>query len=232
LINVVGEPPGWVCGRISQGVASSLGCQHTQHPIKGTNIYYPYYFLQVKSDRDIAFFTHYANYDLWKKAAKLADVCVAISERTAEHLPKDKTVVLEIPPDPQFAKEKIVLGINGRDYSECGNDRKRVGWIDKIRAIPGVEVTFTNGKLEWSELPEWYRGVDYVLVISDNEGGPMCVREAIAMGKPVIAPDVGLAWNYPVIRYEGWDGLERTIKRLTPRPDAWDLFIEKVRALC
>jgi len=232
LLNVVAKEDGWVLNWIADKLARGLGCEHRESPIQGTNVYVPYYFLTQKTERDIALFTHYSIPEVWERAISLADVCIAMSHKTAEYLPSEKTVILEIPPDPQFRKDKIILGVCGRDYSQYGDRRKRVHWMEKVDRIPGVEVKYTGGHVRWEDMPAWYASIDYLLVTSDNEGGPMAVVEAIAAGKPAIAPNVGWAWDYPVIRYEGWDGLESTIKRLAPRPDAWDLFIEKVRILC
>jgi hypothetical protein len=50
-------------------------------------------------------------------------------------------------------------------------------------------------------MPSFYDGIDYLVVLADNEGGPQSVLEALARGKPVIAPNVGYCWEYPVLRY-------------------------------
>lgn len=233
LLNVVGESRGWVHGWIAEKLAIGLDCWRIQQPIIGTNIYVPYYFLQHKTPKDIALFTHYPPdpYN-WERAADLADVCLAMSNHSAERLPPDKTIVVKIPPDPQFRKDKIVLGISGRDYRQHGDSRKCLEWMDKLLAIPGIEVKYTGGLLPWVEMPAWYASIDYLLVLSDNEGGPMGVVEAIAAGKPVIAPDVGWAWDYPVLRYAGWLELEKIVKGLTTPPDQWDMTIDRIRALC
>jgi hypothetical protein len=210
-------------------LAQRLGCSRLA-PVEGTNIYIPYYFLQQKSPRDVALFTHYDNVPIWERAAQLADVCVAMSAKTAQHLPADKTVVIPIPPDPQFAR-KIRFGVSGRDYAAHGTDRKRLKWLDSLR-LPGTEIVFTGGFLAWADMPAWYRSIDYLLVLSDNEGGPMGVVEALASGTPVIAPDVGWAWDYPVIRYRGLDDLRTIMRKLTTRPDAWDMTADRFLSLC
>jgi hypothetical protein len=60
----------------------------------------------------------------------------------------------------------------------------------------------------------------------------MPLVDAIAHGVPVIAPDVGWAWEYPVIRYTrgDWDSLQSVLSGLTQAP-TWDGWAEGHRAL-
>lgn len=225
MLTVVGENPGWVCGWIARKIAEGLGCPRMLKPGDGTNIYVPYYLLERKTERDIALFTHYSNPPYWERAAGLADVCIAMSKHTAKYLPPEKTKVLNIPPDEQFRKSSVVFGVSGRSYARYGDMRKHADWIDKLACIPGTRFTHSGGQLGWDEMPAWYASIDYLVVLSDNEGGPMGVVEAIAAGKPVIAPDVGWAWDYPVIRYTGYEDLERTIRGLVVPEHGWDGFV-------
>jgi len=94
-------------------------------------------------------------------------------------------------------------------------------WVDELRAIPGVLVTTTDGKIPWLDMPGYYDGLDYLVVISENEGGPKPVVEALARGVPVIAPDVGYCWDFPVLRYRTKDGLLDIVRRLAVPRDAW-----------
>jgi hypothetical protein len=114
-------------------------------------------------------------------------------------------------PDPQFHKGPLILGVVGREYP--GN-RKGTEALAEIRRLPGVEVRFTGGRLPFARLPEFYKSIDYLLVLSRNEGGPLPVLEALAMGKPVIAPDVGWCWEHPVIRYHTIDELKGILTKL------------------
>jgi glycosyltransferase involved in cell wall biosynthesis len=77
----------------------------------------------------------------------------------------------------------------------------------------------------------FYRAIDYLLVTARDEGGPMVVPEAIAHGVPVIAPNVGWCWEYPVIRYErAWEALEPVLRGLA-RVDTWVEWAEAHRRL-
>jgi hypothetical protein len=68
----------------------------------------------------------------------------------------------------------------------------------------------------------FYEMIDYFVVTAINEGGPVPVAEAIGMGVPVIAPDVGWCWEFPVYRYKKgqWASLEPLLRMLT-HPPTW-----------
>lgn len=217
---------GWVLQRSAELIAQHLpGATVGEHLRRdAANVYFPYYRLQTKGPTlDIALFTHFERGEhetsenkrrLWKQAAVLADRCVAMSQKGLEHLPEGSSVI-GLPADPAFCRVPV-FGVVGREYM---SGRKRTDWTD---GLPGKWI-FSNGAVPWEQMPEFYRACDYIVIVSDNEGGPMPVKEALASGKPVIAPDVGWAWEYPVIRYEGADGLRETILSLMPKDETRDI---------
>lgn len=127
---------------------------------------------------------------------------------------------------------KIVFGVVGRVYPTGRKGEhlavalRRMGhtvvawgkdWpLDVPELFPGSP---------WDTLPEFYDQIDYLIVTSQNEGGPVPVIDAITAGVPVIAPDVGWCWEFPVIRYEvgSLSSLVEVITRLTtpPKWSAW-----------
>lgn len=153
--------------------------------------------------------------------AERADHCIAMCQHTANELlrvrDKEDVSVWGGAPDPRFLKPHIIVG------AACKiSRRKRVDKLEAIKGIPGVDVRVTGGKLSMDQLVKWFKQLDYLVVTSDTEGGPYSVIEAIAAGVPVIAPDVGWCWEYPVIRYDGTtEGLVNTIRKLRPPPDPW-----------
>jgi len=54
----------------------------------------------------------------------------------------------------------------------------------------------------------------------------------MAMGKPVIAPNVGFCWDYPVIRYAGKKHLLDLLQRLVIPKDGWGKSAAQLVRLC
>ena len=171
---------------------------------------------------DIGFFTHRekegAEAERFDELASEMDGCIAMCERTSALLPKEKTTIIQVGPDDCFRKKSLVLGVVGREYS---SGRKRYDWISDLRAIPGVEIRFTNGKIPWQKMPSFYRKIDYLLVLSDNEGGPIPVLEALRMGVPVISSDVGFVPQFTTLRYNTKEELIDLVRRLVVPRDIW-----------
>ena len=223
---------GWVLQRLVERLVDQIpGATYglSVRTNADANIYFPYYNLRTKGPSlDLALFTHYERDDsetsekkrrAWHTAARLADKCLAMSKPALEHLPAGATVI-PIAADPAFLRIPT-FGVVGRRYA---SGRKKDEWY---RGLPG-KWWFTDGRIDWEQMPAFYAACDYIVVASDNEGGPMAVKEAIAAGKPVIAPNVGWAWDYPVIRYEGEDGLRDVVRALVAHDEVQD----SARAIC
>src|SRR4029077_17357453 len=51
-------------------------------------------------------------------------------------------------------------------------------------------------KLSDAEVPAFYQNIDYVLITSSIEGGPLCFQEGLASGKPILSTDVGMVSEF------------------------------------
>ena len=150
--------------------------------------------------------------------ALAVDWCFGMNRHTLALLPRGKSSIMWIWPDPRYHRDKLILGVCGRAYK---SGRKRMEWVKDLRAIEGVEVRMTEGKIPAVNMPIYYDSLDYLVVISDNEGGPLTVPEALIRGCPVIAPDVGYCWEFPVLRYETKEELLNIVKGLIIPRDGW-----------
>jgi glycosyltransferase involved in cell wall biosynthesis len=178
------------------------------------------------------YFTHFrgnhAQFDkVWMKAATLSDLQICISEKTADIVRSQggKNVHVIWPGvDRNLRRTKPVFGVCGA----VKDDRKGAWLVEKMVAQGYSVRAWGTGwpcKIvsdDLAHLPEFYSSIDYLVVTSNLEGGPMPVIEAIAMGVPVIAPDVGWCWEFPVIRYEvdSWNSLSSVLVKLA-KPPTW-----------
>lgn len=233
-VNVLTESSDWILARAA-GELLKLG--YTINGAEGEadiDYYLPYLiFKKKKKNIQIGYFTHLEhpkkhNEDLSRKIKKfeeyknIFDYCVAISDRTKQQLKRDCPVIKM---GSQF-KKQIIFGVCGKVHA---SGRKNEHFIAEL-----VKLGF--GVISWGEgwpcpnyskdincLEFFYKHIDYLIVPSSIEGGPVPVLEAISLGVPVIAPDVGWCWDYPVIRYErdDFESLHRVVKALT-HVRGWD----------
>lgn len=167
--------------------------------------------------------------NLFDNVAQQVDWCFAQCNITASLLPVGKTTILPTASDPMFYKDPpLVLGVVGRRYK---SGRKRMEWLGDLRQVKGVEVRVTNGKFPLSKMPAFYDDLDYLVVLADNEGGPQPVLEALARGKPVIAPNVGYCWEYPVLRYTTKNDLLGLVQKLVLPRDGWKMSAQVIRSV-
>jgi len=191
-------------------------------PTADVNMFVNYALYEPVDTVTTAMFTHLEHegslVDTFLDVAEAVDWCFAMCQKTLWQLPPEKSSILTVWPSQQFYRSHLNIGVCGRDYK---SGRKRMDWVDELRAIPGVLVITTDGKIPWLDMPGYYDSLDYLVVISENEGGPKPVVEALARGVPVIAPDVGYCWDFPVLRYRTKDGLLDIVRRLAVPRDAW-----------
>lgn len=229
MINFVTEDQDWVLPRYCREFAKRMpNCQISFEPdnTADVNIFLPYYKWKPCDTPTIGFYTHKEDdtpqkKEMWDLSTQLVDYCVAMCDKTAKKLPEHKTCVIQVYPDIQFYNPNpLVIGVAGK---ECPSGRKRFEFIQELRKLPNVVVRFADGSVPFEQMPRWYEGIDYLVITSDNEGGSMPVIEALAMHKPVIAPDVGFTWDFSVIRYDGTlENLLEVVQRLNIPMDGWD----------
>lgn len=252
---VTEEKPGWVLRWIAETYCKYFPDSVVNTKPDNTadiNFYINYDLFKTKSDSiDVGYFTHreevYEDSDYegmseaevkfsketalkrqkhFDEVAKEVDWCIAMNKGLLKVLPENKTTVNLIPPDKQFMKGDVVIGWAGK-FSKTG--RKRLHWLEELNNIEGVTVKATNGNYDWKELPEFYKSIDYLLVFSKNEGGPLPLVEALAMGVPVISNDVGFASEYTTLCFNTKDDLISLINGLIIKRNAWQESVDDLK---
>jgi glycosyltransferase involved in cell wall biosynthesis len=193
-------------GHATQRVIAPSAGAHYYMPAKDIRKY------PVPHGYRVGFFTHGADS---VALAPQFDACIAMNEAMATAVRAAGGRAVRVIRPGTDLRKPVVFGVVGRVYN---NGRKGA---DLVRAVIGaghrvVACGAVKSDLQCLTAGQWpcavthttdqraafYKSIDYLLVPSIDEGGPMPVVDALAMGVPVIAPDVGWCWEFPVIRYE------------------------------
>ena len=175
--------------------------------------------------KDVGFFTHLdhdsEDHLLKNKHWLTCDYIIHMNKRYFEmfgdHFPKEKMSVLKsIEIFPEFDLKKLKLGIVQRggfegkghnfmikmaehDYMKnfefvfCGKN-----WDDVIDLYSSKNIKCTVVDENYENYPQVYDSIDYLLIPSLWEGGPMSVPEALAKGIPIISSKVGWVSEFDV----------------------------------
>ena len=168
--------------------------------------------------KDVGFFTHLdrnsKDHLLKNKHWLTCDYIVHMNKKYfeifSEFYPKEKMSVLKpIEIFPEFNLKKLKLGIVQRggfegkghnfmiqmaehDYMKnfefifCGNN-----WDEVVTLYRSKNIQCSTADENYENYPKIYDSIDYLLIPSLWEGGPMSVPEALAKGVPIISSDVG-----------------------------------------
>ncbi len=217
LVHVNLVDRGWILERMGRELERHLDyvtVGDSPDPSAALNYHINYHAFTKKNNLDAALFTHVEESvpsarDRFFDVARSVDVCVCMSKKY--HLVLTESGVRDvvtIMPGTELERftPSLRIGVAGRTYH---TGRKGESLVAKAMAIPGTEWYFAGegwpqgGTVFSSDrLPEFYRIIDVLLVPALYEGGPMPVLEALASGKPVIAPPVGFVPQFPHIEYQ------------------------------
>ena len=251
-VNIVTTDRGWILERLAGELSRRLPYVTAgQGPDPGAAIqYYMTYgaWRRRLSPIEVAYFAHLEadgpTQDRFFQVAWQVEHCVCHA-RLYEAVLRDAGIeaVTTIPPgvDLDAFQPKLRIGVVGRTYH---TGRKGEHLVQQVMDIPGIEWCFTGDgwpapalDLPPERMPDLYRSLDYVLVPSLYEGGPMCVAEAVACGTEVIAPPIGWVPDFPHVEYAAGDvaELRRVLTRLLEKkralreaalPYSWDAWAE------
>lgn len=230
---------GWILEKCAQEIAS-----RASNVTYGTEVdaaadlqYYVSYSARTRrvSPIEVAFFTH-SEYDpnarrRYFETANDVEHCVCMSARYADEMiefgiPADKVTTIAPGVDLDDFRPKVRIGVIGRTYH---TGRKGEALVAEVMDIPRIEWRFTGSgwpgptiRVPEGGMADFYNDLDYVLVPSLYEGGPMSVLEALACGVPIISSDVGWASEYPHIPFRNGDvdSLRQVLRSLVAEREA------------
>jgi len=136
------------------------------------------------------YFTHEEN-KRFKEIAKKMDFVVCMCEkyrRVIENINKNNYIIHQ-PTDLKNFKPKIRLGFASRFYK---SGRKGEDLLNIVSELPFVDIKLATGQIKAKDMGDFYNSIDYILITSKLEGGPMCLTEGLACGKEIITSNVGL----------------------------------------
>jgi len=225
-MKVVRHNDGWILTRMGMELEDVQEFPNLTYFIN----YSRYYDVEGKT---AALFTHLepGNEKRFSDCAKKVDIAIAMSEKTRQDVLKYRDDCHVIMGGTDCAKP-LTFGVVGRTYSSGRKGEYLIenmvkegynvlalgeGWPCPIYAPDTTNVKYNTDVRE-----DYYSKIDYLVIPSLIEGGPIPLIDALGLGIPVIAPDVGWAWDFSVIRYERgeWDSLNKVLKGLTP--PTWD----------
>ncbi|MBP0446992.1 glycosyltransferase [Roseomonas sp. SSH11] len=238
FVNIVTSDRGWILEKLASEISSRLSyVTFGNGPDPAASIQY-YVTFSSRSKRlspvEVGYFAHLEPEgearERFFDTARAVEHCICHA-RLYEGVLRDAGIgqVTTISPgvDLETFSPKLRIGVVGRTYH---TGRKGEHIVAQVMDIPEIEWSFTGTgwpgealELPGSQLPDYYRGLDYVLVPALYEGGPMCVVEALACGTEIIAPAIGWVPEFPHVEYQVGDAadLRRVLLEL----------VEKKRAL-
>lgn len=234
-VNMVTETS-WILGRCARELQAALDWTINSPSASSVDYHLPYWrgLGKRKPELRVGYFTH--GRARAAKACREFDACVTMNEAMRQYLlDHGARSVTIIRPGVDVSSPEPLFGVAGRTYRDGRKGERLVtemvragyrvwslgaGWpCEQWR--PSASVEFARDRAAF------YGAIDYLVVTSLDEGGPMPALEAVAARTPVIAPDVGWCWELPVIRYErgSWPSLSSVLTRLTTR-DTWKDWVD------
>jgi predicted SAM-dependent methyltransferase len=209
MINIIYPKDGWILQSMAEkllcGIPKSIGINRSDlneenfsELLENDNVKVNYYinyalFRRKTKKIDCAWFTHPEHDGRFFSVGNKVDFAISNSEKYRRELSsygvKSCTVIPGV--SPNF-RPRLVVGFVGR-FSSYGH-RKGQDLLSIVSKVDWIDLRLTNGAVEHEALPSFFSSVDCVLISSRYEGGPMCLLEGLACGKPIVCPpDIGLA---------------------------------------
>lgn len=237
-IEVVPVDRGWILETMARAIEVEAAKQPRRFQVKITNeptdradltFFLPESaYRPLKHSITVTYLAHKEDHrgaaDLFEEVARKSDYCITSSTKYQRILEADgakKVFKIHLGVDTEMFVPKLKLGVVGRTYN---TGRKGEHLLAEIAGMPMIELRFTGegwpfpaGYYSTADLSKFYHDIDYLLIPSLIEGGPVPMLEALSSGCPVIAPSgIGLVEDFPHIPFQRGNAqdLRRVIENL------------------
>ncbi|MGQ4876520.1 MAG: glycosyltransferase [Promethearchaeia archaeon] len=205
-VQIVYPNDGWILQEHGEYLANNIEFAHASinkpnNDIEWDITYFVNYELYQPCNSKIVggWFTHEKD-EFFKKIALKMDFTVSPSLRYKKVLDEIRGNNYHIPQPANLERlePKLVLGFSGIIYR---HGRKGEDLLKKIMKLPYVKVKITGGRIPKEKMIDFYNSIDYVIITSKIEGGPMALLEGLACGKEIITSDVGMVPEFKNCKY-------------------------------
>ena len=219
LVNIKVQTDGWILEKMALKLTEIPEVKLSTRADNNAklNYFFNYFQFEETTTPSAAWFTHIEErspqmVDKWWQVVDAVDFCVFHAEKyhkiVKERIPTKRCITISPGVDfDLFRPRKLKIGVIGRAYPETGrkgeellkrivSEHSDIDWI-----VTGDGWNVESGYVEQDDLPGLYQNLDYLLITSMYEGGPMSALEAIASGVQVISPDIGWMSELPHIKY-------------------------------
>lgn len=171
--------------------------------------------------------------------------CVAQNPSLAKKLQKlinqDNVVYMPNGVDTKLFNRKFVVGFVGAHADN--SDHKGFNLIRKACEELGLELRtahsgFQNDVRPISEMPKFYQSIDCLVLASISEGCNNPTLEALAMNKPVISTNVGIASELEgvILVERNVESIKKALRKFSGRIEilekySWEIIAKKYRDL-
>lgn len=237
------EEKGWILRRCAEELERRIPEARISDDPGAINYFLNYALFRPMPGIPVAFFTHLE--EAGPHRAKFLSVLkeaqwgVFMNRRmrdfaVSQGFPEERSRVIRCGCSPELLGDPPVFGVCGRVYR---SGRKGEHLVSALLDEGFRFLAWGGGWDARAEpaggYPEFWRRIDYLLIPSLNEGGPVPLLDAVAAKVPVIAPK-GVGWcdEFPCIRYEAGnlESLRQVLRGLC-EPPTWEQWAEGHRAL-
>jgi len=167
--------------------------------------------------------------------------CVAqnpvLRDSLKEMIQQDNVVFIPNGVDTDFFKRKFVVGYAG-EGQRLNQKRKGYDLVKQACQELGLELRVASN-LPYEEMPNFYKQIDCLVILSNDEGCNNPTLEALATNKTVISTRMGIAEELDgvILIDRDVESLKKELKKLSPRMGilekyTWDKIAQQYKNLC